>query len=726
MADDGCMAVCQLSEQPMDCQFHPRANQLAACDLAGRVTVFSYKGCEANECLRFSPHKKSIRSLQYVSGGAQLATGCADGSICVSDVETGKALRKDLAESAGSDDAEGVMRLLSLDGENLVAAGDEGGAVALYDVRQQGRAWRLEVHDDFVTDLVLNEREAQVVSSSGDGTLGVISSRKGKLKARSETDADDEMLSLALARGGSKVLVGCQSGVISIFSWGYWNDCSDRFPGHPSSVDAIAAYDDSTIVTGSSDGLIRVLTVLPNRMVGVVGEHMDCPIERLAISADKCVLASASHDETVRLWDIEGLDDDDGDAEDGLEGGAAAEGGVGVGAGGGADDDDGEDSDDSDAPKRKQKGKRKKAPKGGSLSVLGKEEAKRKKGPGKSGNFFSDLLLHAAGFYTVRDLYHLKPVDLSRQVAGADGGGTGGLGGGRSAAQMLDTEKARGHVITFSNEFDGLLGGGVPVGQVTEFCGVPGVGKTQLGMQLAVDVQIPSEFGGLAGKAVYVDTEGSFMVERAQEIAAACVRHLSRLASATQSAERRAAAQAVTERALMAGIHYYRVHDHTEQLAVVEQMPAFLDAHPDVRLLVLDSVTFHFRQGFSDMAMRTRVLVQMAQRLVALAEDRNVAVVLMNQVTTKFTGEGLSRLVPALGDSWAHAATNRVILFWQGSQRFAHMYKSASLPARTVPYFVTADGIRGARRKKRAADGGAGPPGGEAGAADGAGAKRQQ
>jgi hypothetical protein len=39
---------------------------------------------------------------------------------------------------------------------------------------------------------------------------------------------------------GKKVAVGCQSGVLSIFSWGYWNDCSDRFPGHPESGEAPA------------------------------------------------------------------------------------------------------------------------------------------------------------------------------------------------------------------------------------------------------------------------------------------------------------------------------------------------------------------------------------------------------------------------------------------------------------------------------------------------------
>lgn len=57
------------------------------------------------------------------------------------------------------------------------------------------------------------------------------------------------------------------------------------------------------------------------------------------------------------------------------------------------------------------------------------------------------------------------------------------------------------------------------------------MGKTQVGMQLAVDVQIPAALGGNEGEAVYIDTEGSFMVERASEIADALLSHLKKMAS---------------------------------------------------------------------------------------------------------------------------------------------------------------------------------------------------
>ena len=72
---------------------------------------------------------------------------------------------------------------------------------------------------------------------------------------------------------------------------------------------------------------------------------------------------------------------------------------------------------------------------------------------------------------------------------------------------------------------------------MTELCGVAGAGKTQFCMQLAVDVTIPEEFGGVGGQAVYVDTEGSLVVERLAEMAAATVQHLGDLTQDMEEGE---------------------------------------------------------------------------------------------------------------------------------------------------------------------------------------------
>ena len=50
---------------------------------------------------------------------------------------------------------------------------------------------------------------------------------------------------------------------------------------------------------------------------------------------------------------------------------------------------------------------------------------------------------------------------------------------GRSALDLLKAEQLQSYIVTFSAGVDGMLGGGVPLGKITEICGAPGVGKTQ-------------------------------------------------------------------------------------------------------------------------------------------------------------------------------------------------------------------------------------------------------
>ncbi len=60
------------------------------------------------------------------------------------------------------------------------------------------------------------------------------------------------------------MVVGSQEGILNVWSWGDWGDISDRFPGHPQSIDEIIGVDKDTIITGSSDGLIRYAHARPS------------------------------------------------------------------------------------------------------------------------------------------------------------------------------------------------------------------------------------------------------------------------------------------------------------------------------------------------------------------------------------------------------------------------------------------------------------------------------
>lgn len=149
-------------------------------------------------------------------------------------------------------------------------------------------------------------------------------------------------------------------------------------------------------------------------------------------------------------------------------------------------------------------------------------------------------------------------------------------------------------------------------------------------------------------------------------------------------------------------------------------------------MIVMDSVAFHFRHGASsvDFAKRARLLSAMSQKLNELANKQALAVVLLNQMTTKVGSGNGSRLVPALGESWAHAASHRVQLYWAPSlnnashdsnasdvagtyanvDRAASLIKSSCRPSDVVArYTVTGLGVRDVRRPRRAPS--AAPPG---------------
>ncbi|KAF9616700.1 hypothetical protein IFM89_031717 [Coptis chinensis] len=254
----------------------------------------------------------------------------------------------------------------------------------------------------------------------------------------------------------------------------------------------------------------------------------------------------------------------------------------------------------------------------------------------------------------------------------------------QTAWEMLSEEEYSTRITTSCEDLDNILGGGISCKEVTEIGGVPGIGKTQLGIQLAVNVQIPVDCGGLGGKAIYVDTEGSFMVERVFQIAEACIEDL---------LEGHACKDQMQPKTFLSNIFYFRICSYTEQIALINYLEKFIAENRDVKIVIIDSVTFHFRQDFDDLALRTRVLSGIALKLMKLAKMFSLAVVQLNQVTTKFT-EGSFQLTLALGDSWSHACTNRVILYWNGSERFAYIDKSPSLRSASAPYSVTSRGIR--------------------------------
>ena len=198
------------------------------------------------------------------------------------------------------------MNALSLFAGFVLASGDDNGTVKVWDVRSRKVAYHLRHHDDVITSFTPAPDKHSLIITAGDGTLSVVDLRNGKVAARSD-QLEEELLCGTVMKGGKKFVAGTTDGTIAVYTWGQWADLSDRYPNHPGSVNCMLPLGPDAILAGTDDGNLRALSVQPNAVLALVGQHEDGGVERLALSRDGKLVASTSHGESVQFWDLSGI-----------------------------------------------------------------------------------------------------------------------------------------------------------------------------------------------------------------------------------------------------------------------------------------------------------------------------------------------------------------------------------------------------------------------------------
>ena len=224
---------------------------------------------------------------------------------------------------------------------------------------------------------------------------------------------------------------------------------------------------------------------------------------------------------------------------------------------------------------------------------------------------------------------------------------------------------------------DELLQGGLKSGDIYEFAGEFGAGKTQLCHQLAVTVQLPPEMGGVGGKALYIDTEGTFSPGRIESIA-----------------ERFGVEKPLSN------VYMYRAESVValEDL-VIKRLPRLIEDR-EIRLVVVDSIIALYRAQFKGMEwlarrqQRLNYLLDWLKRLGRVYTP--LYVVITNQVLTSPTPFGAMKL-PAGGNILAHASTHRFFLYKGKERHIVKVIDSPSLPrGAEVEFVITEHGVEDA------------------------------
>ncbi|CAK9181509.1 unnamed protein product [Ilex paraguariensis] len=291
-----------LGKLPFDVDFHPSDQLITAGLITGDLLLYRYStDSPAQRLLEVTAHGQSCRTVRFINEGRAIVTGSPDCSILATDVETGSAIAR-LENSHGA----AVNRIISLT-ESTIASGDDDGCIKVWDTRQQSCCNSFDAQEEYISDMTFASDSMKLLGTSGDGTLSVYNLRSNKVQTRSEF-SEDELLSVVIMKNGRKVICGTQTGTLLLYSWGYFKDCSDRFVDlSPNSVDALLKLDEDRLIVGTENGLISLVGILPNRIIQPIAEHSEYPVERLAFSHDRKFLGSISHDQTLKIWDLDDL-----------------------------------------------------------------------------------------------------------------------------------------------------------------------------------------------------------------------------------------------------------------------------------------------------------------------------------------------------------------------------------------------------------------------------------
>lgn len=303
--------------------------------------------------------------------------------------------------------------------------------------------------------------------------------------------------------------------------------------------------------------------------------------------------------------------------------------------------------------------------------------------------------LKDAGFNTVEAIAVASPAELANSADIGESTAakiisaarqSADIGGFETGDAVFERRMLVGKLTTGCEEMDEMMGGGIESQSITEIYGEFGSGKTQLGHQLAVNVQLPKEQGGLNGSVVIIDTENTFRPERIKQM----VEGLSEKHGIDYDPEE-----------FLRNIHVARAYNSNHQILLVDSAMELAEqlkgTDKPVKLLIVDSLTAHFRAeyvGRGTLADRQQKLNKHLHGLQRFGDLNNAVVLVTNQVMSKpdaFFGDPTK---PIGGHIVGHTATFRLyIRKSKGDKRIIKLVDSPNLPDGEAIIAVTGAGL---------------------------------
>ena len=240
-------------------------------------------------------HTDAVMSVAIAADGGWLATGGNDETVRTWDAVTAARAGR----TGRTDEVTSVV--IAPDGSWLAAAGDRAWA-ALHDASGHGHR-SFQLHTRYVTGLAVSPDGDQVAVSGGFGTVGVYSTRTGRILLSPLAGHIDSVLSVAISPAGDLLASTGRDRTTRIWSLTTGEELH-CFTGHTDAVVAVAfGPHGDWIATAGWDGTVRIWDLATTECRTTFSGHA-APVTAMALARDGSWLATAAMDETLRIWHV--------------------------------------------------------------------------------------------------------------------------------------------------------------------------------------------------------------------------------------------------------------------------------------------------------------------------------------------------------------------------------------------------------------------------------------
>lgn len=277
------------------------------------------------ETIYVTSHKAPCRAGAFSLDGRLIATGSADASIKILDVE--RMISKSTSHSANqqqsdnqlhSENSQGQLLLNSnLDqdssnGHDMMESGHHGQGFSLSQQQQNHSAHpvirTLYDHSEEVTYLEFHPTAPVLASASQDMTIKFYDYMRANAKRAHKTIQEASIIRcFTFHPSGNYMLVGCQQPTLRLYDV---NTCQSYVSSNPldQHAEPITMIDynktASFYVTGSKDGDIKIWDGISNRCVNTFRRAHEGAVSSVKVSRNGKYILSAGKDTQVKLWEM--------------------------------------------------------------------------------------------------------------------------------------------------------------------------------------------------------------------------------------------------------------------------------------------------------------------------------------------------------------------------------------------------------------------------------------